>query len=582
MYKVKSENDNVTFYFQGSVCVDIDVEPGVKKVVFSNESGEYCKFKLRNVMKHFPDVTEIEIAKNVTGIQISNFMFPNVRKVVSHSWQFQSGKMLIQKLHSTTVLNTFCCNPDEILDMSGIDTVGDYAFEGCMAKNFEHTNKLESCTIHAFHGSALDLCHDKDVVQIGGIIVYINNDVKELKISKNVKYINSNICIPDIKKVILYSFSQLSIISTRFKYIETVFLDTVNTLDFENLKNIPVCIDNLEVNPDNPYYTCKDGILYTKDGKKVLLCMPGHTKQHIDIPDGVTNIGNKAFERCNFLHSVTFPDSLSCIANKAFNCCQGLEDIDFGNGIQFLGLSEAFARCDSLKHVKFPSQLVSIGRCAFTDCRNLESVEFNDGLQNLESMAFYKCEKLKKIKIPSSVLSVGQDSFSDVEEFWIDGNIPDGFASGILNTRYISDKKKYDEIIVMHKDGRDIYVPKNVSSDSFQKLDNIFNTNSFETNYLYAFANGTEAKQNIAIKIYEITGNKKVAAYLRRTAKNIALRFLYEGSEDELIKFLQLNIMTTEAIKSILDKAQNGKASVTAYIMNTLENTDSKKESFRL
>ena len=39
------------------------------------------------------------------------------------------------------------------------------------------------------------------------------------------------------------------------------------------------------------------------------------------IADGVTNIGNNAFDMCNNLTSVTIPNSVTSIGNNAFNAC---------------------------------------------------------------------------------------------------------------------------------------------------------------------------------------------------------------------------------------------------------------------
>ena len=53
------------------------------------------------------------------------------------------------------------------------------------------------------------------------------------------------------------------------------------------------------------------------------------------IPDGVTNLGNGAFEDCSGLTSVTFPVSLIGIGNEAFNGCWGLTNftVNAGNSI---------------------------------------------------------------------------------------------------------------------------------------------------------------------------------------------------------------------------------------------------------
>ena len=79
-------------YFDGTDlknCVDIDIKDGVDTVVFSGGSSK-ASISLRNANKQFPDVKTILIGKDIVEINISNFMFTNVRKVTSNSNYFCS------------------------------------------------------------------------------------------------------------------------------------------------------------------------------------------------------------------------------------------------------------------------------------------------------------------------------------------------------------------------------------------------------------------------------------------------------------------------------------------------------------
>lgn len=74
---------DVFLYFDSSLknCVDIDIKDGVDTVVFDGGNSK-VNINLRNVNKQFPDVKTIVINEDVIEINISNFMFPNVRNVV--------------------------------------------------------------------------------------------------------------------------------------------------------------------------------------------------------------------------------------------------------------------------------------------------------------------------------------------------------------------------------------------------------------------------------------------------------------------------------------------------------------------
>ena len=69
--------------------VDINIEPGIRNVVLSgpnaNRNRLSRRIKLRNIFKQFPDVEELVIQEDIIDIDISNFMFPNVRNVNSEN-----------------------------------------------------------------------------------------------------------------------------------------------------------------------------------------------------------------------------------------------------------------------------------------------------------------------------------------------------------------------------------------------------------------------------------------------------------------------------------------------------------------
>ena len=73
---------------------------------------------------------------------------------------------------------------------------------------------------------------------------------------------------------------------------------------------------------------------YSADIKTVLL------------EDGVTGIGNYAFEGCSDMISVTIPDSVLTIGNCAFVGCTGLQKVSIPSKVIEIG-TDAFARCNS-------------------------------------------------------------------------------------------------------------------------------------------------------------------------------------------------------------------------------------------
>ncbi len=109
----------------------------------------------------------------------------------------------------------------------------------------------------------------------------------------------------------------------------------------------------------------------------------------ISIPEGVTAIGNFAFNLANFEY-VALPSTVTTIGTSAFSLNASLLAVSISSSVTSIGTS-AFAYNASLQVVQFAanSQLTTIGALAFSN---------NASLQN--------------IVIPSSVTSIGQSAFS--------------------------------------------------------------------------------------------------------------------------------------------------------------------------
>lgn len=126
----------------------------------------------------------------------------------------------------------------------------------------------------------------------------------------------------------------------------------------ENVKNITASIvfgeslQNVYVENENPYYCDVDGIVFTKDMKKLVYYPLGREGESYKIPKGVQEIGLQAFEGCDYLFNLAIPNGVIKIDKWAFLNCKNLSSVVIPKSIKFIGL-EAFLQCSSLNVIYY-------------------------------------------------------------------------------------------------------------------------------------------------------------------------------------------------------------------------------------
>ena len=130
----------------------------------------------------------------------------------------------------------------------------------------------------------------------------------------------------------------------------------------------------------------------------------------IVIEEGVTSIGDYAFENCDNLTSITIPGNVESIGEDAFYNCDNLTDVTLQDGVKSIG-DAAFIWCNNLTNIVLPNSITSIEGFAFKDCTSLTSITIPDGVTSIGEAVFYNCTSLTSITIPDSVTSIGNRAF---------------------------------------------------------------------------------------------------------------------------------------------------------------------------
>lgn len=174
-------------------------------------------------------------------------------------------------------------------------------------------------------------------------------------------------------------------------YLQETNLEIYNAeddLDYSVINKLPLDLIKEKVVVEK--IDCKNGLFIDKDN--ALICANKDVND-VTIPDGVTAIGEKAFEDCSFLESVTIPDSVTSIGDCAFQNCSSLTSITFSNSVTYIG-EYAFYNCFSLKSITIPNSVTSIRDCAFSWCSSLISITIPDSVTKIGYDVFYLCPKL--------------------------------------------------------------------------------------------------------------------------------------------------------------------------------------------
>ena len=130
----------------------------------------------------------------------------------------------------------------------------------------------------------------------------------------------------------------------------------------------------------------------------------------VTIPDGVTIVGNSAFERNTSLTAVVLPDSVVTIGANAFQSCTGLTKAELSSKLEKIA-NYAFDNCKALKEIQIPETVTEIGSGAFQYCAGLTELTLPEGLQTIGESAFAGCSGLTRLAIPDGVQSVGINAF---------------------------------------------------------------------------------------------------------------------------------------------------------------------------
>ena len=188
---------------------------------------------------------------------------------------------------------------------------------------------------------------------------------------------------------------------------------------------IQTLVKNFSVESGNTAYISVDGILFSKDKTKIVICPQQKELTTYTIPNTVTEIEEYCFAYNSKLKEIIIPDSVKEIKDAAFMMTSSLEKVTMGNNVEKIG-SQAFTS-SIFTTINIPAKLTDISEEAFIKCMKLQNITVsaqNPTYTSVDGILMSKDKKTIKLfptgrtgtyTIPSTVTAIGANAFLDAQ-----------------------------------------------------------------------------------------------------------------------------------------------------------------------
>lgn len=374
-----------------------------------------------SAFEHCGSLERVKLSEGITKIKVSTFegcssleslIIPDgVTEIGAYAFQDCTSLETVILPDSVEVIGdsafSGCSALRNIIIPSGVTEIGSSAFQGC--------SSLESISVPygvtEIKEFSFEDCTDLESVEIPGSVTVIGkhafqncSSLKAAIIPYGVTEIGEfafdrcmsleKVTIPDtVTKIGTFAFSACSDIGT-VKIPESV-IEIDNLAFFETDMTAVVERGSYAEN-----YALANRVKYTTDESFVnddfevegaVFVKYNGSDCFVDIPYGITEIDDYAFQNCSDLSAVSIPSTVTKIGHSAFR------------------------DCSSLKSIILPDSVTEIDDFAFECCSELKTVILSDNLTRIGSFAFSDCYDLERIIIPESVTEIGDWAFeSDI------------------------------------------------------------------------------------------------------------------------------------------------------------------------
>lgn len=302
--------------------------------------------------------------------------------------------------------------------VEGRGRVDSYIFTGSQTlQRFIIREGITSISNYAFDASIYDLQLPESLVSIGDCAFRFTY-IQSLVVPDGVVSLGKNAFGTSVAESIHLGKSLQS--------IDGPIADTVNRLK------------EITVSPENQSFTVdENGVLFNKVMTELICYPPRKTETAYTVPDTVKRIGNSAFRNakietvvlpegleeigenafdyCQYLTGINLPESLTVISDMAFYSCRRLGSFVLPQGLTVIGENAFFGVGDLAEtkgdSIRIPGGVKEIGDSAFKQCDCVKNLTIEEGVERIGARAFYQTD-VTRVELPQSVVSIGSYAFA--------------------------------------------------------------------------------------------------------------------------------------------------------------------------
>ena len=458
-------------------------------------------------------LTDITIPENLQLTSIGNEAFRDCYCLTSITIPES-----VTSIGSSAFFN--CSSLTSITLPESVTSIGGSAFSGCSrltSITLPENSQLTSIGNEAFRdcSSLTSIILPEGVTSIGNYAFYNCSSLTSITLPESVTSIGSS------------AFDNCGSLKTVINYSDLIIQR--GSSDYGYVGYYADKVFNLDEFMDGYAFKTTDGVYYMTGyiGEDTELTLPknyrgknyqiGARAFHsysnltaINIPEGVTNIGDYAFDNCTALKKVIIEDGNTTLS-LGYNYYSG----GTGGGLFYdCPLEEVYLG----RNLSYESGK-SYGYSPFYNKDALTNVTIGDEVTAISQYAFYSCDNIHSLTIPSGVLSIGNSAFSTPEKvIWLTNTPPTGYANAKGSINYaandqhssLSNLRVYPYLSSIFEVDGVKYVPVSPAERTCDAIDCAYNSTAAAIN-----VSETASFKGIAMTVKEVMpyafyGNKHI------------------------------------------------------------------------